>query len=157
MARKQSIKYSATSAAKRREDHATENAQDYVELIGEMQAESGAAHVTDIARRLGVSHVTVHKTVKRLKAAGLVQAEPYRAITLTQDGRTMARASRERHEVTLRFLRHLGVSEAEALNDSEGIEHHVGDELLARMRVFCELIESHGQVTREELRGTEKQ
>ncbi len=147
------IKYNARSAAKRRADHATENAQDYVELIEEMQREVGAAHVTDIARRLGVSHVTVHKTIKRLKALGLVHAPPYRAVSLTEEGREMARESRLRHEITLRFLRMLGVSEASALNDAEGIEHHVGHELLDRMNFFCDRMEEDGKVTAGELKG----
>lgn len=149
---KTSIAYNAKSAAKRRADHANENAEDYVELIEEMQARVGAAHVTDIASHLGVSHVTVHKTIKRLKTLGLVQAEPYRAITLTAGGRTLAHESRLRHEVTLRFLRALGLSEEEALNDSEGIEHHVGPELLGLMGRFSEAMESRGSVTREDLR-----
>lgn len=145
------IKYNARSAAKRRADHATENAQDYVELIGQIQQEMGAAHVTDIARRLGVSHVTVHKTIKRLKALGLVNAIPYRAISLTEEGRAMAEESRYRHEVTLRFLRALGVSEGSALNDAEGLEHHVGTELLERMHYFCEQMKENGKVTGREL------
>lgn len=152
MQQRSSIKYTAKSAAKRRADHATENAQDYVELIDDIQRRSGAAHAVDIANRLGVSHVTVHKTIKRLKTLGLVNAEPYRAVTLTDEGRAMASESRRRHEVTLRFLRSLGLSESEALNDSEGMEHHVGDELLERMSAFCDCLEEKGLVTREDLR-----
>lgn len=151
-----SIEYNARSAAKRRADHANENAEDYVELIEEMQARVGAAHVTDIASHLGVSHVTVHKTIKRLKVLGLVHAEPYRAITLTEGGRTMARESRRRHEVTLRFLRALGLSEDEALNDSEGIEHHVGPELLGLMGRFSDAMELRGSVTKDDLRRPQR-
>lgn len=153
MKRATSINYSANSAAKRRADHATENTEDYVELIGDIQAQMGAAHITDIAKSLGVSHVTVHKTVKRLKAAGLVNAEPYRAVTLTEAGRDLARESRERHELTLRFLSALGVPEGPANHDAEGIEHHLGPELMDQMRLFCELMESEGRVTREGLAG----
>jgi DtxR family manganese transport transcriptional regulator len=152
--RKTPIDYNASSAAKRRADHAMEAAEDYVELIEEMQAKVGAAHITDIARHLGVSHVTVHKTIKRLKMLGLVQAEPYRAITLTAQGRSLAQESRRRHEITLRFLRALGMSEGEALNDAEGIEHHVGAELLEKMRLFSSAMEARGIVRREDLKIT---
>lgn len=142
---------SADSAAKKRADHAMENAEDYVELIEDLQQRIGAAHITDLAAALGVSHVTVHKTIKRLKLQGLVHAEPYRAISLTEQGRSLARDSRERHEVTLRFLRLIGLSSEESLNDAEGIEHHVGPALLERMRFFCQRMEAAGQVTRVEL------
>jgi len=144
---------SVGSAAKRRADHAMESAEDYVEIIEEMQERVGAAHVTDIAGALGVSHVTVHKTLKRLKAMGLVHSEPYRAISLTPEGRRLASESRERHEVTLRFLLALGLSEEEAVNDAEGIEHHVGAELLARMKFFCDRMDTNLSVRREDLEG----
>jgi DtxR family transcriptional regulator, manganese transport regulator len=147
-----SIKYTARTAAKRRTDHLMESAEDYVELIEEMQAKMGAAHVTDLARRLGVSHVTVHKTIKRLKAQGLVNAQPYRAITLTDTGKHLAKESRQRHEITLRFLHTLGMSETEALNDAEGMEHHVGPELMARMSRFCNIMDQHEQVTKKDLK-----
>lgn len=145
------IKYEAGTAAKRRADHASENAEDYVELIDEMQGAVGAAHITDLARRLGVSHVTVHKTIKRLKALGLVRSEPHRAVALTEEGLVMAQQSRARHEVTLRFLRALGVSEDAAADAAEGIEHHVGEELLAQMSAFSAAMEKNGAVTREDL------
>lgn len=147
--------HNPTAARKRRQDHQLENAEDYVELIEEMQRRTGAAHAIDIANHLGISHVTVHKTVKRLKAAGYVSAEPYRAISLTESGLALARESRERHEVTLAFLRALGASEETALNDAEGIEHHVSPELLGRMKAFCAAMEANGAVTKHDL-GTDE-
>lgn len=122
-----------------------------MELIDEMQGEVGAAHITDLARRLGVTHVTVHKTIKRLKTLGLVRSEPHRAVALTDEGLAMAQQSRARHELTLRFLRGLGVSEGEALNAAEGIEHHVSGELLGRMSAFCAAMDKNGVVTRGDL------
>jgi DtxR family manganese transport transcriptional regulator len=50
----------------------------------------------------------------------------------------MAESSRRRHAVVLGFLRAMGVSEATARIDAEGIEHHVSDETLELMRRFAE-------------------
>jgi len=116
-----------------REDHAHEIAEDYVEAIAELMAGMGEARVTDLARHLGVSHVTVNRTIARLQRAGLVTSLPYRAIFLTDHGRTVAEESRRRHEIVVRFLRTLGVPEATARRDAEGIEHHVSPETLAAM------------------------
>ena len=120
-------------AAFRQTRHArkTEIAEDYVELIADLIAAGGEARVVDIARRLGVSHATVIKTVGRLQRDGLVVSKPYRAIFLTEEGRRLAEASRRRHAVVVRFLRAIGVSEDNAQADAEGIEHHVGEETLA--------------------------
>ncbi len=45
-------------------------------------------------------------------------------------------ASRRRHEIVLRFLKVLGVSQAVATIDAEGIEHHCSEETLSRMQAF---------------------
>ena len=63
--------------------------------------------------------------------AGLVKSEPYRAIFLTDKGRALAESCRVRHETVFAFLRSLGVPEAVARRDAEGIEHHVSPETLA--------------------------
>lgn len=117
-----------------RADHATELAEDYVELIAELIAETGEARTVDIASRLGVTHVTVTNTVNRLKRDGLVTSEPYRSIFLTDKGRQLALAARERHDLVVDFLIALGVPAADAEIDAEGIEHHISDSTIAAMK-----------------------
>jgi DtxR family manganese transport transcriptional regulator len=113
-----------------------ETAADYVELIEELISELGEARGVDLAARLGVSHVTVSKTVKRLAREGLVIARPYRGIFLTDKGRELAKESRERHDLVLGLLRKLGVSPTIAEIDAEGMEHHVSPETLRAIRRF---------------------
>jgi DtxR family manganese transport transcriptional regulator len=93
----------------------------------------GEARVTDLARRLGVTHVTVNRTLARLRTAGFVNTKPYRAIFLTEAGRQLARESKQRHETVLAFLRSLGIPKKIAELDAEGIEHHVSPETLNAM------------------------
>lgn len=113
-----------------RQAHNTELAEDYVEVIADLISTVGEARIVDIARRLGVTHVTVNKTVGRLRREGLVIAQPYRSIFLTPSGEALANACRERHQIVYAFLLSLGVSEKNAAVDAEGIEHHVSDETL---------------------------
>ena len=113
-----------------RQDHAQETAEDYVEAIDQNTQENGVCRSADLARLFGVSHVTVNKTVARLKKAGFVAAEPYGPLTLTRKGEKLAELSRRRHKVVLALLIALGVSEAQARLDAEGIEHHVSRETL---------------------------
>lgn len=111
--------------------HASEISEDYVETIADLIDHRGEARVVDIAKCIGVTHVTVIRTIARLQKAGLVVTEPYRSIFLTDAGRKLAEASRRRHQIVLDFLRWLGVGEAAAQADAEGIEHHVSKETLA--------------------------
>ncbi|CAN1569592.1 TroR Mn-dependent transcriptional regulator [Fimbriimonadaceae bacterium] len=119
-----------------RDDHSRERAEDYVELIDLLIRETGEARATDLAGRLGISHVTVSKTVRRLQRDGLVTALPYRSIFLTDAGQTLADQAKVRHELVLAFLLAIGVSPTTAEVDAEGIEHHVSAETLDRMQAF---------------------
>ena len=114
-----------------REENAQETAQDYVEMIAELIATTGEARVTDLARRLGVTHVTVNRTIQRLRRDGLVTSIPYRSIFLTAAGQKLSEVSRRRHEIVSEFLRSFGVPDDIADADAEGMEHHVSRETLA--------------------------
>ena len=121
----------AESFRRLRRDRASETAQDYVEAIADLTADLGEARVVDLARRLGVTHVTVNRTLSRLQRAGYVNTKPYRSIFLTPVGHRLARESKRRHETVAAFLRSLGVPEKASEMDAEGIEHHVSPETLA--------------------------
>jgi DtxR family manganese transport transcriptional regulator len=113
-----------------RNAHESEMAEDYVELIAELIEAHGEARPVDIAGRLGVKAPTVTKNISRLKDAGLVRREKYRAIFLTERGQSLAAACRRRHRLVVAFLQSLGIDEATAERDAEGIEHHVSEATL---------------------------
>lgn len=117
-------------------DHSLETAEDYVELIDRLINERGEARAVDLAARLGVSQVTVGKTVKRLIREGYVTSEPYRSIYLTPKGRKLAKESEARHNTVLEFLIAIGVPAQNAEADAEGIEHHVSKGTLEAMRRY---------------------
>jgi DtxR family manganese transport transcriptional regulator len=119
-----------------RQDHSLETAEDYVELIDRLIQEKGEARAVELAGRLGVSPVTVGKTVKRLVREGFVTSEPYRSIFLTVKGKKLAEESERRHVTVLEFLVALGVPPKTAEVDAEGIEHHVSKQTLQAMRDF---------------------
>jgi DtxR family manganese transport transcriptional regulator len=113
-----------------RQKHSLETAEDYVEAIAELTETMGEARAVDLAKRLGVTHVTVVRTIARLKRDGYTASQPYRAIFLTDKGARLARESRARHDLVVDFLRSLGIPENTVQEDAEGIEHHVSAETL---------------------------
>jgi len=119
-----------------RAQHAQERAQDYVEAIADLIAVHGEARATDLAKSLGVTHVTVIRTVQRLQREGWVTTQPYRSIFLTDDGRTLAARVKARHNTVVAFLESLGISPSVARGDAEGIEHHVSEETIAAFERF---------------------
>ncbi len=114
----------------------TELLEDYAELIADLLAADGEARPTDIARRLGVSHVTVVKTISRLKREGLATARPYRGVFLTEAGEALADRVRARHRLVVDLLLAVGVPAEDAEADAEGIEHHVSPGTLAAFARF---------------------
>ena len=122
--------------AKVRADHSKETAEDYVEGISDIIHRQGECRVKDLAAKMGVSHVTVVRTIARLAHEGLVLSEPYRPMRLTAEGEQLAAKSRQRHEIVLSFLLALGVRSVEAARDAEGMEHHVSPDTLDRMKAF---------------------
>jgi DtxR family transcriptional regulator, manganese transport regulator len=116
--------------------------EDYVELIADLLATEGEARPTDIARRFGVSHVSVVKAIARLKRAGLVVGRPYRGVFLTTVGRALAEQVRLRHRIVVDVLRAVGVPTEAAEADAEGIRHHVSNATLKAFGRYLRLRES---------------
>jgi DtxR family manganese transport transcriptional regulator len=121
---------------KARADRSTALSEDYVELIDDLQMLEGEARAVDLARRFGVAHATVLKTLARLKREELVTAKPYRGVFLTAEGKTMADMARTRHRLVVDLLKAVGVPAEAAEADAEGIEHHTSDVTLTAIARF---------------------
>jgi DtxR family manganese transport transcriptional regulator len=124
---------------RKRNDHSVETGEDYVELVAALIAEKGEARTVDLAKRLGVTAVTVSKTVQRLEKAGLIKTEPYRSIFLTDKGKQVAADVKQRHDTVHAFLVSIGVDPEIAQQDSEGMEHHISQETLSCMNRFLKV------------------
>ena len=65
--------------------------QDYAKAIYALERRDGEAVSTNaLADRLGVTAASASGMVKRLGEFGLVEHEPYRGVSLTEDGRRVA-------------------------------------------------------------------
>lgn len=137
-ARLREAKRQARSFESVRQAHQREVAEDYVELIADLIDVTGEARAVDLAERLGVTNATVNTTVARLIREGLVRKEPYRSIFLSEDGRALAEAARQRHRIVRDFLVAIGVDRETAEIDAEGIEHHTSERTLDALRRFVE-------------------
>jgi DtxR family manganese transport transcriptional regulator len=121
-----------------REARASEVMEDYAELIADLLAADGEARPQCIARRLGVSHVTVVKAINRLEGLGLATTRPYHGVHLTEAGADLARRVRARHRLVVDLLLAVGVPQEDAENDAEGIEHHVSPRTLEAFARFLD-------------------
>ena len=124
-----------------RNHHLSETAEDYVEIVSDLISMKGEARTCDIAEQLGVSHVTVVRTIERLKKKGYLRSEQYQPITLTGEGKKLAAFSKERHRLLLEYLIALGIPEPIAAIDVEGMEHHISPTTIAALQKHLTILQ----------------
>ena len=110
--------------------------EDYLEVIYELIQHKGYATTTEIANYLKVSVPSVTKMLGKLNRTSWLEYEKYRGISLTKEGIAVAKSIHERHSVMTEFLEIIGVDEATANKDAEGIEHHLHPETLKKLQEF---------------------
>lgn len=109
--------------------------QDYLKAVWVASEMGGAgASITGLARRMGVAPSTASENVTRLVEAGLLEHHPYRAVTLSPEGRRRAMAMVRRHRLLETYLVEvLGFEWDEVHAEAEVLEHAVSDRLLDRL------------------------
>jgi DtxR family manganese transport transcriptional regulator len=112
-------------------------AEDYAELVLEL-AKAGAVRPADLARGLGVSHVTVLRALDRLARTRIIIRDERGEIQLSPEGRALGEACMARHRLVVSFLEQLGVPPEVAAVDAEGMEHHLSPATLARMAAWVD-------------------
>ena len=75
---RKAIAESAAKFDRIRRAHQSEVAEDYVEMIADLIAETGEARTVDLAARFGVTSPTVNAIIQRLQREDLVETRPYR-------------------------------------------------------------------------------
>jgi DtxR family transcriptional regulator, manganese transport regulator len=121
-----------------RKSRSMEAADDYTELVQDLIDDIGEARICNLAKELGVSHVTALRTVRRLQEEGYLETSPHKPVTLTVKGKKTAKEAKSRHDLVLDFLKKLGVPEKIAEVDAEGIEHHVSPLTLKIMKKYID-------------------
>jgi Mn-dependent DtxR family transcriptional regulator len=111
----------------------SQSAEDYLERIHELIESKGTAHVADIAQSLGVGQPSVTSMVQKLADEGYLHYEKYRALTLTEAGRSVAERIHDRHNVLADFFTLFDLDDEIQARDIEGIEHHLSVDTLSTL------------------------
>jgi DtxR family Mn-dependent transcriptional regulator len=105
--------------------------EDYAKAIYALEHRGEESVTTNaLAARLGVTAASASGMVKRLCELGLVEHEPYRGVTLTEEGRRVALAVMRHHRLLeLYLVQSLGVPWDRVHAEAEVLEHVLSDEL----------------------------
>lgn len=118
----------------------TSSTEDCLEIIAKLAEKEGHAHVSDIARQLGVKKPSVTATLKSLAEKGLVQYESYHPVELTRKGTQIATKVMKKHETLKCFLTQclkLPAEHADTLACK--LEHELDDLALERLTAFVNI------------------
>jgi DtxR family Mn-dependent transcriptional regulator len=125
-----------------RSDTLSASLEDYLEAVLALDRAGQPARVRDIAKHLGVGMPSVSIALRALSDRGMVKYDPYRAITLTHEGRKRSRQVQHRHEVLQKFLENvLGVDAQEARDNACRMEHAIDNKVLERLMHFSQFIQ----------------
>lgn len=124
----------------------SQSAEDYLERIHELIQEKGYARVVDIASSLKVKQASVTSMVQKLDELGFLKYEKYRGLTLTNQGREVAKRIQNRHETLSRFFSLFGLSAETQQQDIEGIEHHLSPATVAVLADLAQFFEENPAV-----------
>ncbi|MGH2883820.1 MAG: metal-dependent transcriptional regulator, partial [Solirubrobacteraceae bacterium] len=105
--------------------------EDYAKAIYALERREGEAVSTNaLADRLGVTAASASGMVKRLGELGLVEHQPYRGVSLTEDGRRIALEVMRHHRLLeLYLVETLGVPWDRVHQEAEVLEHVLSEEL----------------------------
>ena len=119
----------------------TSHLEDYLEAILHLSHETGEAHASAVADRVGVTRASVTGALRSLADRGLIVYRPYQPVTLTRDGRKTAQDCADRHEFLHRFFRdQLGMDDSEADSVASRVEHVTNSTVLSRLAEFSRFL-----------------
>jgi len=140
---------SIKAAHKTKKTSSTTSEEDYLEVIAELVELKGYATTLDISRFMNVSPPSVTKMLQKLDEKKYLEYEKYHGINLTDIGRQVADTIRWKHSTLLEFFEILNVGKGIANQDTEGLEHHLNDKTIRRLRKFITFLKSNPKIIKQ--------
>jgi DtxR family Mn-dependent transcriptional regulator len=108
--------------------------EDYLKAVYRLQESGGAASTQALSEELNVTGPSVTNMVKRLHEMRLLKYTRYQGVELTEAGEKIALEVIRHHRLLELYLAEtLGYSWDEVHDEAEKLEHHMSDDLEARM------------------------
>ena len=106
----------------------TKSLEEYVISIYILEEKKEKIRVTDIATEMLVTKPSVNRALKTLREKGIICFEPYKDITLTEEGREIAQNRLKKYDIVKIFLTEiLGVDNKTAEEDSLKIKAAISE------------------------------
>ena len=104
-----------------------ESGEMYLETIYILSQNHSSVRSIDVAEAMGYSKPSVSRALGLLKKNDYAETDTAGNITLTKEGKKIAKDIYERHTVLSTMFRRLGVDEKTAVEDACRVEHYISD------------------------------
>ena len=105
--------------------------EDYLEALLMLEEKGEALETTKVAKLLSITKPAVHQMGHELINRGLITRIDYGDMSLTDEGREIAKKTLHRHRTLNKFLMLIGVDEEQAEIDCCEIEHVISEKTFA--------------------------
>ena len=115
-----------------------ESREDYLEAVLQLISEGKRHRSIDVARKLGFSKPSVSVAVKKLRQEGFVYVLDDGTIELTNEGKTIAENTLNKHIFLTEFFVRIGVNPTNAEEQACKIEHDISEDTFQKLKKFLE-------------------
>lgn len=120
----------------------TRKVEDYLEAILNVTEDKGYVRTKDIAKKLGVTSPSVVEMMKKLNSMKYVNYRKYDGVILTTEGKEIAAAVKERHDIIRAFLKIINVPQKIANKDACTIEHNLNPKTIEQIKKLVDFVET---------------
>lgn len=114
--------------------HLQESGEMYLETIYVLSQKKSSVRSIDVADEMGYSKPSVSRAVGILKKAGYITVDAGGYIALTEQGKTVAERTYDRHRTLSAFFVSIGVDAETAAEDACRIEHVISDKSFSAIK-----------------------
>lgn len=116
------------------EKHISKEREDYLKTVYHLQQDEAPVRTTTIARALSVEPASVTGVIKRLAELDYLEYQPYKGVTLTDEGEKIALEIIRHHRlIELYLIEALGYEWDEVHDEAERLEHVVSPLFIERI------------------------
>ncbi len=120
-------------------ENLTASLEDYLEVIFQRLELNSIVRSKEISKDLGVSNASVTGALQALSKKELINYIPYEPITLTKEGKKLAKIIVQKHKILYKFfLKVLKVSEEESNEIACKLEHLIPKHVIFKIAKFTE-------------------
>jgi len=138
--------YTFSEYMKKEDNSLTASMEDYLEMIYRLSQNTGFTRIHELSHALNVQPPSATNMVKKLSEVKLLKYEKYGVVILENEGKILGEALLRRHKIIEEFLKIIGASEEEILEQTEKIEHTMSSSTVKCLENYINFIRKNPEI-----------